>query len=323
MTFRKICSIGLLASIAMAPAYLAAQEYPTKSIEAVVPFPPGGVSDMLFRILAPKLSAEFKVPVVVTNKPGAGGIVGTTSFAKGSPDGHAIIEGYVGTISINPGLHGSKLQYDPERDLIGVASLVKGPLFLVVHPSIPAKTLPQLVAFAKANPGKLTYASAGNGGSNHLAMELLKTMAQIDILHVPYNGNSTALNAVLGGHVSMMLDSGPVLAHGKMGRVTVLAATTAKRVMEHPDIPTIAESFPGYEFSSWHGAFVPAGTPPKIVERLNKAINKALVEPDIQRQLSASVLQPFLTTPEEFARFMREETRKWTALILKSGATIN
>ena len=311
---------GLLAAAAMQAT---AQPWPSKPIDLIVPFAPGGTADTVSRLIAPRLAEEFKQPVVVQNKPGAGGNVGTAQYSKAPADGYTLIEGYVGTISINPGLYGAKLPYNPEKDLVAIAPFMTLPMFLVVNPTVPAKTLAEYVALAKSKPGAITFASAGNGGSNHLAGELLKSMAAIDMRHVPYNGSAPGLNAVLGGHVASMFDSGLVLAHVKSGKLNVLAVSTAKRLPAYPDIPAVSETYPGFEAVSWHGLFAPAGTPKPVVDRLNAAIGRAIAEPEIRQRLAAAALEPFILGADDFALFVRAETAKWDAVVKRSGAKVD
>jgi tripartite-type tricarboxylate transporter receptor subunit TctC len=316
-------ALALSAATATVPAALA-QNYPSKPIEVIVPFSPGGTSDILGRILAHKLADEFKATTVtVLNKPGAGGNVGTAQYSKAAPDGHTLVMAYVGTISINPSLYGDKLPYDPEKGLVPVAPMASLPMFLVVHPSVPAQNLAEFVKLAKSKPGKLTFSSAGNGGSNHLAGELLATVAGVEMLHVPYNGSAPALNALLGGHVSWMFDSGRVLPHIKENKLRVLAVSTSKRLPKHLDIPAVAETFPGFDAVSWHGVFAPAGTPKPIVERLNALVSEALSSPQVKQQLANVALEPFVASPDEFARFIRAETDKWSGVVRKSGAKVD
>ena len=317
-------SIAFLGTLLFALALDAgAQAWPSKQIDLIVPFAPGGTADTVSRLIAPKLSEEFKQPVVVQNKPGAGGNVGTAQFSKAPADGYTLIEGYVGTISINPGLYGEKLPYNVERDLVAVAPMMSLPMFLVTSPSVPVKSLAEYVALAKSKPGEITFASAGNGGSNHLAGELLKSMAGVNLRHVPYNGSAPGLNAVLGGHVASMFDSGLVLSHVRGGKLNALAVTTLKRLAAYPDIPAVAETFPGFEAVSWHGLFAPAGTPRPIVDRLNAAVAKAIMDPDVRKRLAATALEPLVLDADAFARFVRDETAKWTPIVRQSGAKVD
>jgi tripartite-type tricarboxylate transporter receptor subunit TctC len=294
-----------------------AQEFPSKSIEIVIPFAPGGISDLLVRAVAPKLQEEFKQSIVVLNKPGANGNTNTASAMKAPPDGHTLIQTPLSTLATNPTLYGDKLPYN-EKDLVLVSPLATLPLFLVVHPSIPVKNVKEFVAWLKANPGS-SYASAGIGGSNHLAGEMLRFAAGVEITHVPFNGSAPALNAVLGGHVNWMFDSGRVLQHVKAGKLTLIAVATEKRLPEHPDLPTLVESYPGFVANGWHGIAAPPGTPKAVVDRINAALTRALNDPDVKKTLAASALIPYTATPEEYSAFVRAEQIKWSEIIRKSG----
>lgn len=314
-------AMALAATVAAGP--LAAQDYPTKPIEVIVPYPPGGTSDIQGRLVAQFLTDAFGAQATVLNKPGAGGAVATTQYSRAEPDGHTLIMGYVGSIAINPSLYGDKLTYDPQKDLVNVSPTATLPMFLVVHPSVPADTLEEFIELAKSKPGELNFSSAGNGGSNHLAGELLNTVAGIQTQHVPYNGSAPALNALLGGHVSWMFDSGRVLPHVADGKLKVLAVSTAERLPSQPDIPAVAETYPGFEAVSWHGIFAPAGTPKPIVEKINAAIAKGIDDPKVKEQLAKVALEPFILGPDEFAAFVKAETEKWAEVVKASGATVD
>ncbi len=311
LKFAAACCAALVGA---APAM--AQEFPSKPIEIVIPFAPGGVSDLLIRAIAPKLQDEFKQPVVILNKPGANGNTHTTSAMQATPDGHTLIQTPLSTLSTNPFIYGDKLPYKA-NDLVLVSPLATLPLFLVVHPSVPAKNVKEFVAWMKANPGS-TYGSAGIGGSNHLAGEMLRYAAGVEITHVPFNGSAPALNAVLGGHVQWMFDSGRVLQHVKAGKLVLIALATEKRLPEHPEVPTLAETYPGFAASGWHGVAAPPGTPKAIVMKVNAAITRALQQPDVRKTLETSALIPYTATPEEYAAFVAAESKKFGEIIRKS-----
>jgi len=311
--------IAALAALAIASCGVPvlAQEYPTRPIEVVVPFAPGGISDLLVRVIGPKLEQEFKQPFVILNKPGANGNTNTASAMRAAPDGYTLIQTPLSTLATNPYLYGDSLPYKV-NDLVLVSPLATLPLFLVCNPSVPAKNLREFIAWLKANPGS-TYASAGVGGSNHLAGEMLRHAAGVDIVHVPFNGSAPALNAVLGGHVKWMFDSGRVTQYVKTGALTLLAVATEKRLPDYPDVPTLAETFPGFVANGWHGIAAPPGTPRPIVMKLNAAITRALNDPDVKRTLAASSLIPYTASPEEYAAFVSAEQKKWSEVIRKSG----
>jgi tripartite-type tricarboxylate transporter receptor subunit TctC len=302
------------AAIGALPA--AAQEFPSKPIEIVIPFAPGGVSDLLIRAIGPKLQDEFKQPIVVLNKPGANGNTHTASAAQAAADGYTLIQTPLSTLSTNPFIYGDKLPYNV-NDLAPLATL---PLFLVAHTSVPAKNLREFIAWLKANPGS-TYGSAGIGGSNHLAGEMLRHAAAVEITHVPFNGSAPALNAVLGGHVQWMFDSGRVVQHVKGGKLTLLAVATENRLPDHPDVPTMTELYPGFTASGWHGVAAPPNTPKAVVVKLNAAIARALQQPDVQKTLAGASLIPYIASPEAYSAFVAAESRKWSDIIRKSKVT--
>jgi tripartite-type tricarboxylate transporter receptor subunit TctC len=283
----------------------------------VIPFAPGGVSDLLVRAIGPKLQEDLKQPIVVLNKPGANGNTNTASAMAATPDGYTLIQTPLSTLATNPYMYGAALPYKV-NDLVLVSPLATLPLFLVVHPSVPVKNLKEFLAWLKANPGS-TYGSAGIGGSNHLAGEMLRQAAGVEITHVPFGGSAPALNAVLGGHVQWMFDSGRVLQHVKAGKLVLLAVATEKRLPEVPDTPTMAETFPGFIANGWHGIAAPPNTPRPIVMKLNAAITRALQQPDVVKTLEANALIPYTATPDEYAVFVRAEQKKWSEVIRKAN----
>ncbi len=298
----------------------AAQTFPSKPIEIVIPFAPGGVSDLLIRAIAPKLQDEFKQPVIVLNKPGANGNTHTASAMQAPADGHTLIQTPLSTLSTNPFIYGDKLPYKA-NELSLIAPLASLPLFLVVHPSVPAKNLKEFIAWAKANPGS-TYGSAGIGGSNHLAGEMLRYAAGVEITHVPFNGSAPALNAVLGGHVQWMFDSGRVLQHVKAGKLVLIAVATEKRMPDLPDVATLAETYPGFVASGWHGIAGPPNMSKALVDKINGAVNRALKDPEVVKTLTASALVPMYMTPEEYAVFVAAESKKFAEIIRKSNIKV-
>ena len=285
-------------------------------------FPPGGSSDGSTRIITDSLSQMMNNRFVILHKPGAAGNIGTSFAARATPDGYTLAHGYLGNIGINPGLYGDKLPYDPVKDLVAVASICSLPMFLVVHPSVPVNTVPELVAYAKAKPGELTFASSGNGSSNQLYAELFKTKAGIDMRHIPFSGSGTSNIALLGGHVNLCFDAGHVVQHMKVGKLRCLAITAAKRLPELPDIPTMSEFYPGLDAVSWHGLFAPAGTPKPIVELLNAKVNEILARPETAERLGKLFMYPFPMTSDAYSKFIREEIARWTEVIKISNTKI-
>ncbi len=312
----------VLAGLAMPVA--AQTSYPTKLVKIVVPFPAGGTTDILARILAQRMTEAWKQPFVVENRPGAGGNIGTDVVAKSAPDGHTLVMGTVGTHAINPSLY-TKMPYDHVKDFAPISLVATVPNLLVVNPNVPAKSVKELIALAKAKPGQLSFASSGNGTSLQLSGELFKTMAGVDILHVPYKGSSPAVADLIGGQVSMMFDNMPsALPHVKAGKLRPLAVTTARRSPSAPDIPTIAEAgLPGYEASSWFCLLAPAGTPKEIVTKLSTEVAKILRQPDVKERLFSLGAEPVGNTPEQFAAFIKAETVKWAEVVKKSGAKLD
>jgi tripartite-type tricarboxylate transporter receptor subunit TctC len=304
------------------PAALA-QEYPAKPIRLVVPFPPGGGTDFMARAVMQKVGESLGGTVVVENRGGAGSSIGTEIVAHSPGDGYTLLI-VSGAHAINPSIY-PKLPYDSVRDFAPVTMFVSGPQLLVVHPSVPAKSVKDLVALAKARPGEITYASAGIGTPPHLAGELFKTMAHVNIVHVPYKGNGTAYIDLIGGHVSVMFPNvATATAHVRAGRLRALAVTTKIRTPVAPDLPTIAESgVPGYEVSSWYGLLAPAGTPAAIVSRLQSEVAKVMRSPDISQKLTSQGLDIVGSTPDEFAALIKAEIAKWAKVAKASGARVD
>jgi tripartite-type tricarboxylate transporter receptor subunit TctC len=311
--------IAVAALLGLAAAAAAAQGYPSKPIRFVVPFP-GGFADVLARQLGAKLADPLGQPVVVEGKPGGSGQIGVQEVLRAPADGHVLFMGHIGTHAINPHIF-AKLAYDPERDLAPVTLLVTVPNLLVVHPSVPAQTVQELVAYARKKPGKLSYASPGNGTSGHLAAELFKSTAGLFIMHIPYRGAAPALQDVMAGEVQLIFDTfAQSLPQAKAGKVRALAVTSLKRQTSAPEIPTMDESgFPGWETGPWFGAMVRAGTPDAIVKRLNAALVKALQSPDVRDKLVAQGVVPVGNTPEEFAAFIRAESARWAKVVKAAG----
>jgi len=305
-----LCTLG--ACFAAFAAGVSAQAYPTKPIRIVVPFPAGGTTDVLARAAAQKLAETLGQPAVVDNRPGAGGNIGAELVAKSAPDGYTLLMGTVGTHAINPGLY-PKLPYDHVKDFAPVILVAGVPNVLVINPALPVNSVPELIAYAKANPGKLNFASSGNGTSIHLSAELFKTMAGVQMTHVPYKGSAPALQDLVGGQVQLMFDNLPSsLALIKGGKLKALAVTSGARAAALPDVPTLAESgLPGFEASSW------------FIAKLNGEIAKWLATPEAKEKLLAQGANAAGGTAEEFAQFIAAETAKWQKVVKESGAKVD
>ena len=305
---------------AVAPA--SSQNLADRPVRVVVPFAPGGSTDIVARITAQKLTERLKTPVVIDNRGGGGGNIGSDLVAKAPPDGHTLLIGTVGSLTINPSLY-KRMPYDPARDLTPIAYFGSTPNILVVHPSLPVKTVRELITLARSKPGQLNYASAGIGGSVHLAAELFESMAKVEMVHVPYKGSGPALIDLLGGQTQLMFSTmPPALPHVKSGRLRALGRTGARRSPLVPDLPTIAESgLSGYEITQWWGLLGPAGMPGPIVTRLNSEVNGMLQQADVKERFAAEGADTAPNTPQWFASFMKTETAKWGKVVAASGAT--
>jgi len=306
--------VAVLAVLVACPAL--GQTYPSKPIRLIVPFAAGGGNDNIARLVGKRLNESLGQPLVIDNRPGAGGVLGAELAAKSAPDGYTLFLGGVGSHAVNPNLI-EKLPYDPIRDFAPVILLAKAPLILVVHPSVPARTLSEFVEYARKNPGKLNFASNGNGSSAQLAAVMFGSMARVDMVHVPYKGLAPALTDLLSGQVQLMFSSVvAILPHIKAGKLRALAVTGEKRMPSLPEVPTVAESgFPGFEASSWYGILAPAGTPREIVTRLNTEFTRALEQPEVRKTLLADGAEPVGGTPESFAAYIRSEKERMGKLI--------
>lgn len=317
----------LLASLAVAaagalPLGALAQNFPTKPITIIVPFSAGGTTDILARIVGQGLTTELGQSVVVDNKPGAGGNIGGSLAAKAAADGYTLFMGTVGTHAINQSLY-KKMPFDPVKDFAPLSRVATVPNLLVAHPSQPFKTVKEMIAYAKANPGKITYGSPGSGASPHVSGELFKSMTGTDLLHIPYKGSAPAMTDLLGGQTSVMFDNMPsAIQHVRSGKLRPIAVTTAKRSPELPDVPTIAEAgVPGYEATSWFGMFAPAGTPKPVLDKLHAALIKVLNQADVKKKIAEQGGDVVAETPEQFAAFIKAESVKWGKAVKESGAT--
>jgi tripartite-type tricarboxylate transporter receptor subunit TctC len=298
-----------------------AQSYPARPIRIIVPFAPGGGTDIIGRAIAPRLGEALGQQVLIDNRPGAGTIIGAELAARSAPDGYTLFMGINGTMAINPSIY-KKLPYDPMKDFVPVSMLGVGPNVLVVHPSLPARSVKELIALAKAHPGRLSYASSGTGGAPHLAGELLKSMARIDLVHIPYKGAGPATIDLLAGQVQVMFAGlGAAITHIKSGKVRGIAVASAKRSVALPELPTIAESLPGFEASTWFALFAPAGTPKDIVSRLNAELGKVMARKDVQQQLVAQGYETLTSTPEQLAAQLKRDTTLWAGVIRTAGIT--
>ena len=309
----RCCALAL--AFALVPGAAFAQAYPSKSLRWVVPFPPGGAMDVIARTLAERMSVSMGQAVVMENRPGAGGNIGSDLVAKAAPDGHTLLIVSIGQ-AVNPALYAA-MPFDAQKDFEPVSLLAVVPNMLVANPSLPAQNVRQIVELARAQPGKLTYASAGNGTSIHLAGELFASMANVNMLHVPYKGSGPAVTDLIGGQVNLMFDSiTSALPHVKAGRLKAFAVTGAKRSKAVPDLPTIAEAaLPGYELNPWFAVFVPARTPRAIVERLNRELLAALDLPETQKKLDLIGAERVGSTPAELAAHLKRETERWGRII--------
>jgi tripartite-type tricarboxylate transporter receptor subunit TctC len=297
-----------------------AQTYPSRPIRLIVPFPPGGSTDILARALAQKLSESLSQPVLIDNRPGAGGSIGSEAAAKAAPDGHTLMMGHLGTLAVNPAIY-KNLPYDPVKSFAPVSLMAIVPSVLVVNPQVPAASAAELIAYARANPGKLTYGSAGAGSTSHLTTEYFKLETGTDVLHIPYKGVGPMLTDLISGQLSMGINGAPaVMSHVNSGRLRALAVTGAKRLPSLPQIPTLAESgVKGFDASGWYGIVAPAGTPREIVMRLNAEIRRIMQTPELRARLDNEGAIPAAGSPEEFAAFIVAEIARWGAVLKRAG----
>lgn len=309
-----VAAIGAAALHAVAA--VAADTYPVKPVRLIVPFPPGGPADALARIVGDRLSASLGQSVVVDNRPGAAGNIGMELAAKSAADGYTLVLAPAGNLTVNPSLYRS-VPYDVSRDFAPVTVIAAVPNILVVNPAVPAQNLAELIRYAKANPGRLNFSSPGSGSGAHLAGELLKSTAGIDVVHVPYNGIAPAVTAVVAGDVQMMFAGAPsALPQVGAGKLRALAVASPKRIAAAPALPTLDESgLPGFDVTSWYSIVVPAGTPPAVIERLQQEIARALDNPDVRAKLAGLGAEPIANSPAEFAAMIKSETAKWSKIV--------
>ncbi len=323
-TGRALSGAAIALFFALAPLPpAAAQGYPSKPVRLVVPFPAGGIADLYGRVIATRLTESWGQPVVVENRTGAGGNIGADLVAKSPPDGYSLVMGSLGTHAVNVTLF-AKLPYDPVRDFAAIALVLEAEGLLVVHPSVPAANVPELIAQARAKPGALTFASAGMGTASHLAGELFKSMAKVEVVHVPYKGNVPAITDLLAGQTAMLFATMPtVLPHAKAGKLRALATIGTARSAAAPELPTVAETLAGFEVTNWIGLFAPAGTPPEIVQRWNAEVLRIMGSPEIAARLPAEGARFVATTPDGFAAFVKAEIAKWAPVVRASGARVD
>ena len=326
MSTTSRCIITILGAIVLAAVSTGAlaQAYPTKPVTIIVPWPPGGPSDIAARPMAKALTDEMKQTFIIDNRGGAGGNIGSAMVAKAAPDGYTLLITSSAPIVINPSLY-KQMPFDPQKDLAPITNLLRVPLILAVHPSIPAKNLQELIAYVNSQKGKVQYASAGNGTPQHLTGELFKTTAKVDMIHVPYKGSAPAITDLIGGHVPIMFDSAiAILPHIKGGKVRAIAITSAKRSSILPDLPTFTEAgMKGFESYAWYGFFAPAKTPKEIIAKLNADALKAMKQPEWQKVLADAGSENVGESPEQFATFIKGEAAKWAKVVKDSGATID
>jgi tripartite-type tricarboxylate transporter receptor subunit TctC len=298
-----------------------AQAFPSKPVRLVVPFPPGGAVDFFARVVQVPLAENLGVPVVIENKAGASGMIGAEFVARAPADGYTLLIGNIASLAINVGVY-PKMTYDPVKDFTPIVRTVDVNYVLVVHPALPAKTLPELIAYAKANPGKVAYGSAGSGSLPHLSTELLKAQTGIDAVHVPYKGGGPMVTDLLGGSVQVVIgDQANLMPHVATGKLRALAVAGPQRSPNAPELPTMAESgLPGFDATAWQGVVGPAGMPPDVVRRLNDAFNKVMAIPEVRAKLIAGGVDPVGGTPEAFGNFIRAEIAKWAKIARDVGA---
>jgi len=311
---------ALAAALLLAASAATAQSYPSRPVRFVVPYAPGGSTDTLARSIGTTLSDHLGQQVVVDNRAGANGDIGMTIVAKAPPDGYSIVLGYIANLAIGPSLY-ARMPYDPVKDFASITQVAGASNIFVTHPSLPAKNFKEFIAYTKANPKKVSFASAGVASVGHLTGELLNDMAGIDMLHIPYKGSGQAISDLVGGHIKVMISGmASTLPHVRSGKLVGIVTTGLKRTPATPDIPTIAETYPGFESSSWFGVLAPAGTPKAVVARLNTDIHKSLQDPAVAKRLAGVGFEIVYGTPEEFTAYIKSEIKKWAKVVKASGA---
>jgi len=317
----KMTLIHAVLALALAmPGFAAGQAYPGKPVRLVVTFAAGGGADFVARTIGPKLAEYLGQPIVVENRPGANGAVGADHVAKAAPDGYALLLGAAGTLVVSPHL-GVQLPFDTFRDFAPVSLVATSPFIVTLHPSVAASSVRDLIALAKASPGKINYGTSGTGGAPQLASELFKSMAGVNMVHVPYKGLGPAITDLMGGQIQVVFaDVGLVKGHIAAGKLKGLAVTSAARTAAVPDLPTVAEAgLPGYAAGTWYGVLAPAGTPAEIVNRVNAEVRKAIATVDVKAAFEKQGIEPAGNTPADFAAFIREESAKWAKVVREAG----
>ena len=318
----RIVNSGAVLCAALWSTIAVAQSYPTKPIRIIVGYPAGGPTDMIARTVAQKLSPALGQQVIVDNRPGASGMIGAELAVKAPPDGYTLLTVPI-TYAVTPSVF-PKMPYDAEKDLAPVALVAAAPFILVVHPTLPVKTVKDLIALAKSRPGQINYASASAGGMPHLAGELFNIMAGVKLTHIPYKGAAPATIDLLAGQVSLMFNNMlSAMPHVKSGKLRAVAVTSAKRSSAVPELPTVAETIPGFEASGWYGAFAPAATPREIIAKLNGEINRLMRQPDVAQRLAGDGVGAVTMTPAEFGTYLHSEIVKWGKVVKISGATVD
>lgn len=322
--FAKTTLAGIGVFVLATPAYhVSAQNFPVKPIRVIVPLAAGGPGDVLARVIGQKLSEHVGQPVIIDNRPGANTNIGTEFVAKAPPDGYTLLA-TASTLTINPSMYAT-LSYDPLRDFAPLTLIASTPLVLVVHPSLPVKSVKELIALARSKPGQLNYGSAGNGSALHLAGEMFNSLARVELVHVPYKGVTNAFSDLLGGQISIMFPGAPIaLPQVKAGKLRALGTTGAGRTAAAPELPPIGESgLPGYEVSVWYGVLAPAGTPTAVINRLHAEISKIVQLPEIKERWAVLGAEPLHNTPEQFAALLKADLGKWAKVVRDSGAKID
>ena len=325
--FGRLLAVAALAVMALAPAH--AQTWPSKPVRIIVPFPPGGTTDIVARSIGVELQRMWQHPVVIENRAGAGGNIGADAVAKSPGDGYTLLMGTVGTHAINQALYaqsGSKMPFDPAKDFVPITLVAGVPNAMVISPKLPVNSVAEFIAYAKARPGQLNMASSGNGTSTHLTGELFKTVTGTYMVHFPYRGSAPAVTDLITGNMNVMFDNLPsALPHIKSGRLKALAVTSRTRSPALPDVPTIEEAagLKGFDASSWFGLFAPAGTPRTVVDKIQADVAKALSQPAVRERFVAQGADPGGNTPDQFAAFIRAETEKWTRVVKFSNAKVD
>ena len=318
----KQCLIGALVFALSQAAF--AQSYPAKSVRLIVPFTPGGSTDILARTLAQQLSIAWSQQVVVENRAGAGGTIGADAVAKATPDGYTLLMGHIGTLAVNPSLY-PKLPYNPIKDFAPVSLVAIVPNVVVVHPSVPVKTVQELITYIRANPGKLNYGSGGNGSAAHIAVEYFKLQTKTEIVHVPYRGTGPAMTDLLAGQIGMTMTGVlPSLPHIQSGKLRALGVSSLKRAAALPNVPTVSEAgIPNFDATQWYGLLAPAGTPRDVIAKLNADTRAVMQAKEIRERLDAEGASAETNSPEQFAAFIAAEIRRWGAVVKASGMTAN